>query len=67
MVLAQAMMKAKSADPKVYLPFIRNIDYDGVTKKHIRFTAAGELVHPVITLSQFKDELKAPLAVESVR
>jgi branched-chain amino acid transport system substrate-binding protein len=67
MVLAQAMMKAKSSDPKVYLPFIRNIDYDGVTKKHIRFTATGELVHPVITLSQFEGGLKAPLAVESVQ
>ena len=67
MVLAQAMMKAKSSDPKVYLPFIRNIDYDGVTKKHIRFTATGELMHPVITLSQFKEGKKTPLTVESVR
>ena len=67
MVLAHAMMKAKSVDPKVYLPFIRHVDYEGVTKKDIRFTSTGELVHPVITLSQFKEGKKTPLAVESVQ
>ena len=67
MVLAHAMMKAKSADPKVYLPFIRTVDYDGVTKRDIRFTATGELVHPTITLSVFKDGQKEPLSVESVK
>ena len=36
LVLAQAMMKAKSADPKVYLPFIRNTDYKS-SAEHIGF------------------------------
>uniref|UniRef100_E6PPB6 Putative ABC-type branched-chain amino acid transport systems, periplasmic component n=1 Tax=mine drainage metagenome TaxID=410659 RepID=E6PPB6_9ZZZZ len=67
MVLAHAMMKANSADPKAYLPFIRTVDYDGVTKKNIRFTATGELVHPTITLSVFKDGQKEPLSVENVK
>jgi amino acid/amide ABC transporter substrate-binding protein, HAAT family (TC 3.A.1.4.-) len=33
MVLAHAMMKAKSVEPAKYLPFIQKIDYNGVTKK----------------------------------
>jgi branched-chain amino acid transport system substrate-binding protein len=39
MVLAHAMMKAKSVEPAKYLPFIQKIDYNGVTKKDIHFMA----------------------------
>ena len=66
MVLAHAMMKARSADPKVYLPFIRNVDLNGITGNDIRFTATGELLHPSITLSEFEDGKKTPLTVERV-
>ncbi len=66
MVLAHAMMKARSADPKVYLHTIRDVDDDGITKSHIRFTSTGELVHPSITLSMFVHGKKTPLAVERV-
>ncbi len=66
MVLADAMMKARSADPKVYLPAIRDVDDDGITKAHIRFTATGELVHPSITLSEFRQGQKTTLTVERV-
>ncbi|MDE1951431.1 MAG: branched-chain amino acid ABC transporter substrate-binding protein [Betaproteobacteria bacterium] len=66
MVLAHAMMKARSADPKVYLHAIRDVDDDGITKSHIRFTSTGELVHPSITLSMFVHGKKTPLAVERV-
>ncbi len=65
MVLAHAMMKAKSVDPKKYLPFIENIDYNGVTKKNIHFTKTGELVGATITISQFdKDGKKSVIAVQ---
>lgn len=67
MVLAHAMMKAGSSDPKVYLPYIRHIDYDGVTDNDIHFTATGELADPSITLSEFKGGVKVPLTVEQVR
>ena len=66
MVLAHAMMKAKSADPKVYLPAIREVDDDGITKAHTRFTATGELMHPSITLSEFRQGQKTTLTVERV-
>ena len=65
MVLAHAMMKAKSVDPKKYLPFIQNIDYNGVTKKNIHFTKTGELVGATITISTFdKDGKKSVIAVQ---
>jgi branched-chain amino acid transport system substrate-binding protein len=65
MVLAHAMMKAKSVDPKKYLPFIQNIDYNGVTKKNIHFTKTGELVDAIITISTFdKDGKKRVVAVQ---
>jgi ABC-type branched-chain amino acid transport systems, periplasmic component len=56
-----------SSDPKVYLPYIRHIDYDGVTDSDIHFTATGELADPSITLSEFEHGVKVPLAVEQVR
>ncbi len=65
MVLAHAMMKAKSVEPKKYLPFIQNINYNGVTKKDIHFTKDGELVDATITISQFqKDGAKKVIAVQ---
>ncbi len=67
MVLAHAMMKAGSSNPKVYLKDIRHIDYDGVTDSDIHFTATGELADPSITLSEFKHGVKTPLAVEQVK
>lgn len=65
MVLAHAMMKAKSVDPAKYLPFVQNIDYNGVTKKNIHFTKTGELVGATITISEFdKDGKKNVIAVQ---
>ena len=67
MVLAHAMMKAGSSDPKVYLRDIRTIGYDGVTDSDIHFTATGELADPSITLSKFEHGVKVPIAVERVK
>ena len=60
MVLAEAMQKAGSADPKVYLPVLAKIDYQGVTAK-IAFESDGELKNPQMTLYQYKEGKKTPL------
>ena len=62
MVLAHAMMKADSTDPRVYAPFIRNLGYDGVTKTDIRFNRDGELVDPSITISSFPQGRKTAIS-----
>ena len=48
-VLAEAMQKAGSADPKQYLPALAGIDHQGVTGR-IRFDAKGDLVGGAVTL-----------------
>jgi branched-chain amino acid transport system substrate-binding protein len=60
MVLANAMQKAGSADPKVYLPFLAKTDYQGVTAK-IGFEENGELKNPAMTLYVYRDGKKVPL------
>jgi branched-chain amino acid transport system substrate-binding protein len=59
-VLVAAMVKAGSADPKVYLPVLAKIDYQGVTTK-IQFEPDGELKNPAMTLYNYKDGKKVPL------
>ena len=60
MVFANAMVKAGSADPKVYMPFLAKEEYQGVTAK-IAFESDGELKNPSMTLYQYKDGKKVPL------
>ena len=60
LVLADAMKRANSVDPKVYVPFIGKTKYKGVTA-NIAFTARGELAAPVVTLYSFKDNVRAEL------
>ena len=60
MVLAEAMQKAGSTDPKVYLPVLAKIEYQGVTAK-IGFESDGELKNPQLTVYQYKDGKKTPL------
>ena len=59
-VLADAMKRANSVDPKVYVPFIGKTHYKGVTA-NIAFTSKGELTAPVVTLYTFKDNVRAAL------
>lgn len=59
-VLVNAMEKAGSADPKVYLPFLAKTDYQGVTAR-IQFEPDGELKNPAMTLYVYKDGKKVPL------
>jgi len=59
-VLVDAMVKAGSADPKVYTPFIGKTDFSGVTAK-IGFEPDGELKNPAMTLYMYKDGKKVAL------
>jgi branched-chain amino acid transport system substrate-binding protein len=60
MVMAEAMKKANSVDPKVYLPVLAKIEYQGVTAK-ISFDADGELNDPKMTLYSYSGGKKLPL------
>ena len=52
-VLVDAMKRANSTDPKVYLPEIGKTDYQGVTGR-MAFTAAGDLKDGPVTVFQVK-------------
>ena len=54
MVLADAMKRANSVDPKVFTPSLAKTEHKGVTA-NIAFTAKGELTTPAVTLYTFKD------------
>lgn len=60
MVLADAMKRANSVDPKVYTPKILETNLKGVTTQ-IQFEPNGELKNPAMTLVVYKDGKKSPL------
>ena len=59
-VLVDAMKRAKSTDPKVYLPELIKTSFKGVTTT-IAFEPSGELKNPAITLYVYKDGKKSAL------
>jgi len=59
-VLADAMKRANSVDPKVYLPLLASTDFQGVTA-HIQFLPNGELKNPATTLFTFRNGVKTPI------
>lgn len=59
-VLVDAMKRANSVDPRVYVPFISKTQYKGVTAS-IAFTPKGELTTPAVTLYSFKDNVRTAL------
>jgi len=56
-VLVDAMKRANSVDPKVYIPFIGKTQYKGLTA-NIAFEPNGELKNPATTLSVYRDGQK---------
>ncbi|WP_237616584.1 branched-chain amino acid ABC transporter substrate-binding protein [Pseudomonas monteilii] len=58
-----AMVKAGSDDPKVYLPVLKNQRYEGVTGT-IAFDDQGNLKNPAATVFQFADGGWKTLSVE---
>ncbi|MBL8349517.1 MAG: branched-chain amino acid ABC transporter substrate-binding protein [Burkholderiaceae bacterium] len=59
-VLVDAMVRAGSADPKVYTPKLFETNYQGVTTK-VGFEPDGELKNPAMTLYVYKDGKKLAL------
>ncbi|WP_038486292.1 branched-chain amino acid ABC transporter substrate-binding protein [Collimonas arenae] len=62
MTMADAMQKAKSADPKKYLPELAKIHHQGVTGM-IAFDAKGDIKDGTITLYTYRGALRSQLAV----
>ena len=62
MVMATAMQKAGSAEPKKYLPELAKIKYDGVTGL-IAFDSKGDIKDGSLTLFTYKDGKKEKIAV----
>ena len=60
MLIADAMKRANSVDPKVYLPELMKSDYKGVTAT-IAFEPNHEIKNPAITLSSYPGGKKTPL------
>ena len=59
-VLVDAMKRANSTDPKVYVPMLASTDYQGVTAR-IQFEPGGELKNPATTLYTYKGGQKTPM------
>ncbi|WP_198120736.1 branched-chain amino acid ABC transporter substrate-binding protein [Massilia rhizosphaerae] len=62
MALAQAMDKAGSSAPAVYLPALAKVRYPGVTGT-IAFDAHGDIRDGVLTLYTFKNGHRTPIGV----
>lgn len=59
-LLADAMKRANSTDPKVYVTKLAESNFKGVTNT-IAFEPSGEMKNPAITLSTYKDGKKTAL------
>lgn len=59
-VLVDAMKRANSTDPKVYLPKLIETNFKGVTA-NIAFESNGEMKNPAMTLSTYKAGKKVSL------
>jgi len=59
-VIVDAMKRAGSADPKVYLAKLADTNYKGITT-NVQFEPNGELKNPAITIYTYKSGKKAAL------
>lgn len=59
-VLVDAIKRASSTDPKVYLPMLASTDFQGVTAR-IQFQPNGELKNAATTLFAFRNGTKTPI------
>ncbi|HZG21695.1 MAG TPA: branched-chain amino acid ABC transporter substrate-binding protein [Herbaspirillum sp.] len=62
MTLADAMQKAGSSDPKVYLPVLAKIHHKGVTGE-IAFDSKGDILNGTLTLYTYKGGKRSLLSV----
>jgi branched-chain amino acid transport system substrate-binding protein len=56
------MANAKSADPAKYLPYLKQVRYDGVSGV-IAFDAKGDIKDGALTLFGFKGDKKSRIEV----
>lgn len=61
-VLAAAMQKANSTDPKKFLPELKKITHDGVSGT-IAFDAHGDIRNAALTLYTYRDSKKTQMMV----
>ncbi len=61
-VMADAMVRAQSAEPDKYLAALATADYQGITAR-IRFDANGDLMNAAITLQTFEKGARSPVGV----
>ena len=61
-VMAEAMVKANSADPAKYLPALKATSYKGVTG-NVEFDEKGDIKNGALTLMTFKTGQRVELAV----
>jgi branched-chain amino acid transport system substrate-binding protein len=59
-VIVDAMKRAGSADPKVYLPKLAETNYKGITT-NVQFEPNGELKNPAMTIYTYKGGKKTAL------
>ena len=59
-VLVDAMKRANSVDPKVYIPKLADTHYKGITSE-IVFEPSGEMKNPATTFYVYKEGQKTPL------
>jgi branched-chain amino acid transport system substrate-binding protein len=59
-VLVDAMKRAGSSDPKVYMSKLADTNYQGITTK-VQFESNGELKNPAMTLYTYKGDKKIAL------
>jgi len=62
MTMVEAMQKAGSSDPKVYLPELAKIHHKGVTGD-IAFDPKGDILNGTLTLYSYKDGKRTLLSV----
>ncbi|GLR26676.1 MULTISPECIES: branched-chain amino acid ABC transporter substrate-binding protein [Limnobacter] len=62
MTMGMAMKEAGSADPKKYLPKLRNINYKGVIGT-ISFDKNGDIKNGAITINSYNAQGKTPVAI----
>ena len=62
MTMGTAMKNAKSADPKKYLPKLKEIRHEGVIGT-IAFDNAGDVLNAAVTLNSYNAQGKFPVKV----
>jgi len=62
MVMANAMQQARSANPDIYLPYLRKIHYKGITG-NIAFDDKGDLQNGIISLYTYQDGRRTQISL----